>query len=210
MKSSKKSKFAILALCFAFLLISTTSAFASPMLKMGQTIRYSSDSCGDATLFAGAGMLGCCGEPGKPADSSGEGRVTAIFNKDTTGRGQLCRKALYLYGEKKRNSDGDPWLQDASRDSSINGMQRSNFSERVIQYALTRSNSAISDYDETSQKKIKDAVEALDDVTVPNKFVAYFVTTPGDVQSFLLFQNDADITGPVKLKKVSANTGITG
>lgn len=172
------------------------SAFA---IEDGENVSYRShDIEGGATIFEVDGHQGFCIEPNTPAASSGRGTA------DEVGSSSRLAKACYYIALKG-------WDQDLETRDPNTGSRWGTVCTAMLQISGPNRSEALSYWrsergDEWTDK-ILAYLDESESVTVKRGFKVFTVNA-GDYQDFGVFYLEP--TGPIKLKKSSANPEITG
>lgn len=148
--------------------------------------------------------MGKCCEAGKEAGDSGTARIDADIDNETVA------KLAYYYTYKQN------WLDNSSIHPDYTAFTYGQLFAFAIQYAYqgesayrAGSSSAFSDdVVERTITTIKGMIRTCQDTSVPAGFEILHCKTSSDVQDFIIWRLKP--TGPLKLKKSSANTAITG
>lgn len=181
----------------------SAAGLKSTGLTPGQKTTYKSTEVDEASIFTAGGLKGFCGDIGKPRGVNGEAEVSLLSNKSKAAR------LMYYYCVKKGWWEKANGEDKGERQSSLNGMYRMVFIERMVQYAYQGSDSiaVMKKYYADStidliKDKANDAFSAVDEA--PAGFRAYLLEDDSkSVQSKILMWDYSE-TSKLKIRKAAA------
>ena len=200
------ARLAAVLIAMMFVAAQPLLSFAASGIQEGDTISYSHD--GSTSTFGYGDYVGKCIETGIPYQDSG----TAIAGSKFSNSTQAAKLAYYY-------SYVDPKISDTTKPPGLEGIA-GDWCDAVgwaISYAYlgpeawraTASNTWSPGGVETVESCIVNTIiPPTQNVSVPSGFEMWTLETETGFQNFSLWRMAP--TGKLKLKKASANTGITG